>query len=371
MFLFQRASIQRKTSTREKCPRMVDSNASLTVLCKTTAGDVYIDVFDRWSPRGARRFLKLLSLNFFDKMALYRAVPHFLVQFGIPATSSLMKLSASSDLKPIKDDESLNIPFDDGTLSFAGNGVNSRTNELFFTLGSQPGLGKAPWETPIGRVQKRSLPIIHAIYTDYGDFINGNGPRPAIIKAKGYSYLKSEFPKLDYIESCSIKKEFQKRTYTQGNGVQNKIRHSVVSKILPFSFGGEQLILENRQIKTHGWYTDDGALFDDGSRWKHKTSASHVVFMVVFMFLLIRCFRYACINRFCFSCSFKSAKTKDSASEHRTIGEGTWKDKALDYSDSVEDLKNVVTNSMQGKMYAYKNRKRRRRRQLTYEVYNV
>ena len=58
----------------------------------------------------------LLSLNFFDKMALYRAVPHFLVQFGIPATSSLMKLSASSDLKPIKDDESLNIPFDDGAI---------------------------------------------------------------------------------------------------------------------------------------------------------------------------------------------------------------------------------------------------------------
>ena len=48
---------------------------------------------------------------------------------------------------------------------------------------------------------------------------------------------------------------------------------------------------------------------------------------------------------------------------------GTTKDKALDYSDSVEDLKNVVTNSMQGKMYAYKNRKRRRMRpSLTYNV---
>eukprot|EP00944_MAST-04C_sp_MAST-4C-sp1_P005682 g5682.t1 len=303
-------------------------------------------------------------------MALYRAVPHFLVQFGIPSTSSLMKLSTSSDLKPIKDDKSLNIPFDDGTLSFAGSGINSRTNELFFTLGSQPGLGKAPWETPIGRVQKRSLPIIHAIYTDYGDFINGDGPKPAIIKAKGYSYLKSEFPKLDYIDSCSIKKEVQKSTYTltHDNGIQNKkIQHSVNSKILPFPFGGEQLILENRQINIHGWYTDNGALFDDGSRWKHKTSMLHVVFMVLFMFLLIRCFRYACSNRLCFSCIFKSAKTKNSKSEDRTIG-GTTKDKALDYSDSVADLKNVVTNSMQGKMYAYKNRKRRRMRPSPYNV---
>ena len=55
-----------KPNTREKCREMVDPNASLTVLCKTTVGDVYIDIFDTWSPRGVRRFLKLLSLNFFD-----------------------------------------------------------------------------------------------------------------------------------------------------------------------------------------------------------------------------------------------------------------------------------------------------------------
>ena len=58
---------------------------------------------------------------------------------------------------------------------------------------------------------------------------------------------------------------------------------------------------------------------------------------------------------------------KNSKSEDRTIG-GTTKDKALDYSDSVADLKNVVTNSMQGKMYAYKNRKRRRMRPSPYNV---
>ena len=348
---------------------MVNLELSLTVLCKTTVGDVYIDIFKKWSPRGARRFLKLLSLNFFDNMALYRAVPHFLVQFGIPSTASLMKLSTSDELKPIKDDESLNIPFDDGTLSFAGNGVNSRTNELFFALGRQPTLGKAPWETPFGRVQKRSLPIIHAIYTGYGDFINGDGPRPTTIKAKGYSYLKTEFPKLDYIESCSIQEEFQQKdTYTPGYDVQIKTRHSVLSKILPFSFGGEQLILKNREANVHGWYTDNGALFDDGSRWKHKTSMSHVVLMILFLFLFVRCFRYGCINSSSFCCISKSTKPNDDTGKSRIVCGGTSKDDGLDCSDSVEDLENVVTNSRRGKTYTYKNRKRRHRRRLAYNV---
>ena len=114
----------------------------------------------------------------------------------------------------------------------------------------------------------------------------------------------------------------------------------------------------------------DGALFDDGSRWKHKTSASHVVFASLYScFCLYDALDMLVLTVFVSLVVLKSAKTKDSLSEHRSIGKGT-KDKALDYSDSVEDLKNVVTNSMQGKMYAYKNRKRRRRRQLPYK-FNV
>ena len=60
--LFQRASIQRK-QTHERNAGMVDSNASLTVLCKTTVGDVYIDF--RQILRASKKVFDVIVIEFF------------------------------------------------------------------------------------------------------------------------------------------------------------------------------------------------------------------------------------------------------------------------------------------------------------------
>ena len=64
---------------------------------------------------------------------------------------------------------------------YAGYGKDSRGTHLFLTLGNQPGLGKSPWEVPVGKVIS-GLDVMHGIYTGYGDkvcHLNSRGLTPS------------------------------------------------------------------------------------------------------------------------------------------------------------------------------------------------
>jgi len=100
----------------------------------------------------------------------------------------------------IDDDTPSSIPFTDGIVSYAGYGKNSRSTHLFLTLGKQSGLGRSPWEVPIGKVVE-GLDVMHGIYTGYGDAVNQNRLQPTNRGAK--AYLES-FPKLDRFKRCSV-----------------------------------------------------------------------------------------------------------------------------------------------------------------------
>ena len=56
---------------------------TVRVLCDTTAGPWTVEVHPSWSPNGAKRYLELVEDGFFTNLPLFRAVPGFLVQFGI------------------------------------------------------------------------------------------------------------------------------------------------------------------------------------------------------------------------------------------------------------------------------------------------
>ena len=97
-------------------------------------------------------------------------------------------------------------PFKRGYLSFAGNGDNSRSTDMFITLGENvDSLGKMPWETPFGFVNPESMQkTVSQFNTKYGDIPPwGKGPDPQRLPAPdGASYLNNNFPQLDYILSC-------------------------------------------------------------------------------------------------------------------------------------------------------------------------
>ena len=96
--------------------------------------------------------MELFERHFYDGSHFYRAVPKFLVQFGISYSKD--KELQSFARKQIQDDPKHDPPieFHPGIISYAGSGPNSRTSQLFISYGSAASLGTQLWETPIGKV---------------------------------------------------------------------------------------------------------------------------------------------------------------------------------------------------------------------------
>lgn len=186
-----------------------NTSTNTTIVCGTTLGqDIEFTLYQEWSPLGYDRALELWAGGFYDHSHFFRVVPNFLVQFGIsylPASHPLQKLAHA----PIQDDPPLQIPFEKGTISFAGSGPNSRTSQLFFSYSHNPNLGKSPWETPIGKVTEKSMnDVVDKLYSQYGDMPPwGHGPVQGKISNEGMAYIEREFPLLDAFTTCHIKDE--------------------------------------------------------------------------------------------------------------------------------------------------------------------
>lgn len=141
-----------------------------------------ITVQPYWAPRGASRFLELVRAGYYDGVALNRVVPEFLIQFGIARDYDQRM---EWDERTIPDDmEGRDLKFEPGFISFAGNGPNSRTTEIFIVM---PGtseeqldfFGTSEWETPFGSVATPvEGSVLTRIYDGYGDMPPwGNGER--------------------------------------------------------------------------------------------------------------------------------------------------------------------------------------------------
>ena len=112
------------------------------LVCETSVqtgdGRFTIELHPDWGPLGVRRVVKMHDEGFFDGLPFFRVLPGFLIQFGItPDVTKHRKLQA---LGNVPDDERHDEApdFEDGIVSFAGYGPDSRSTHLFITLGDQP-----------------------------------------------------------------------------------------------------------------------------------------------------------------------------------------------------------------------------------------
>jgi peptidyl-prolyl cis-trans isomerase A (cyclophilin A) len=192
----------------------IHGDRSIPVLCHTTKGDLRITIEPAWSPLGAGRFLELVNQHYLDGCALNRVVPRFLTQLGIGANYEQRTRYRSHT---IPDDVPPNIPFQPGTMSYAGSGPDSRTTEFFIVMPDTPPgqleyFGSNPWETPFGYVNMEDVTNVVGQWYSYGDMPPwGQGPDPQLIyKEDGYEYLQKKFPNMDYIEACQIVEENEK-----------------------------------------------------------------------------------------------------------------------------------------------------------------
>lgn len=183
------------------------------VCCETSAGQLSIAVHESWAPIGAKRFLEMISSNYFmSRVPLMRCIRNFLCQFGLPGNVDLNKRFGKS----IPDDvnwlpEGPNFRFNKdgvkryarGYMAYAGSGKNSRSNQLIVALNDNERLGGgSPWEVPFGEVvSEESFITLSKINTEYGE----HGPSQSRLRREGYTeQLKIDFPSLDYITSCVI-----------------------------------------------------------------------------------------------------------------------------------------------------------------------
>lgn len=170
-----------------------------TVSLNTTKGAIRLRIVPAWAPKGVQRFLQLVTNKFYTDVAIYRAVPGFLVQFGVVSDAE-----RKDRYEAIPDDLVRGIPVQDGMVCFAAAGPDTRTAAICIFLGSFPQLGRNAWETPIGKVAPESMAVLRNIFTGYGDMpqCGGTGPDPILLEEQGNDYITENFPACDFVQSA-------------------------------------------------------------------------------------------------------------------------------------------------------------------------
>lgn len=162
----------------------------------TTKGDFTVEVTRAWAPNGADRFYNLVEHHFFDNATLFRVVPKFVVQFGIPADPRYGKVWANANIKddPVKES---NIR---GYLTYAQSSApNSRSTQLFINYGDNSRLDSMGF-APFGKVTE-GMTVVDSFYGGYADQPTGLQDR---IANEGNAFLEKNFPKLDKIVTARV-----------------------------------------------------------------------------------------------------------------------------------------------------------------------
>lgn len=82
-------------------------------------------------------------------------------------------------------------------MTFATAGPNSRTSQVFINFDDNASLDSQGF-SPFGKVIK-GMDVVDRISA-----VHGEGPDQPAIESQGNSYLKSNFPDLDYVKTARI-----------------------------------------------------------------------------------------------------------------------------------------------------------------------
>ena len=177
--------------------KFVDATApeSYRVQFETTKGNFVVEVTRSLSPLGADRLKTLVDSAFFDEARFFRVVPGFIVQFGMNSDPAVNERWRARNF----DDEPVKTSNVRGTLVYAKPPMpNARSTQFFINLGDNTQSLDPQGFSPVGKVVS-GMSVVDAIYREYGE-----NPNQAIIGTEGNAYLKTNFPKLDYIKSAKI-----------------------------------------------------------------------------------------------------------------------------------------------------------------------
>lgn len=209
------SKLERPSPTKPPAPKTVLPNPALLnpaqanakapeqfkVKFETTKGNIVVEVNRAWAPRGADRFYNLVKIGYYNDVAFFRVIDGFMAQFGIhgdPKVNEKWEPARIND-DPVKES---NVR---GAISFATAGPGTRTTQLFINYGDNSQLDRSGF-APFAKVIE-GMEVVGALYKGYGEGApQGRGPSQQLTQSQGNSYLRAQFPKLDYIKRASVVK---------------------------------------------------------------------------------------------------------------------------------------------------------------------
>jgi peptidyl-prolyl cis-trans isomerase A (cyclophilin A) len=181
-------------------PDVGDVPASFQVKFETTKGDFVIEVHRDWSPHGAARFYELVKAGFYDDCRFFRAIPGFMVQWGIHGDPKVMDKWRDANIpddRPTGANRQSNKP---GFVTFAKSGApNSRSTQIFVNYNDNSRLD-ADGFTPFGHVVS-GMEVLESLNSKYGENASQQQQR---IQHEGNAYLDKAFPGLDSIKKATL-----------------------------------------------------------------------------------------------------------------------------------------------------------------------
>jgi cyclophilin family peptidyl-prolyl cis-trans isomerase len=186
---------------------------SFVVAFQTSRGRFDAMVHSDWAPTGADRFYQLVGDRYFDGARFFRVVKNFVAQFGI---SGVPAVNAAWDVRRMAD-EPVRHTNARGTISYARGGPGTRTVQLYINLSDNvrldtlSGFGFPPIAEVIA-----GMAVVDSLYSGYGESTPRGGARPGhagpsqdSIEVQGNTYLERGWPKLDYIRTARVIREWR------------------------------------------------------------------------------------------------------------------------------------------------------------------
>jgi peptidyl-prolyl cis-trans isomerase A (cyclophilin A) len=183
---------------------------SFVVRFETSRGAIDVMARKAWAPNGVDRFYTLVRDRYYDDARFFRIVKGFVAQFGLaadPRRTAAWRVRAIAD-EPVRHTNAR------GTLSFARSGPGTRTTQLYVNLGDNARLDTANTFgfPPIAEVIA-GIQVVDSLYSGYGEAARaggrGQGPSQDSINRQGNAYLTRAFPKLDYVRSARVTREWR------------------------------------------------------------------------------------------------------------------------------------------------------------------
>jgi len=180
----------------------VQAPADYKVLLDTTKGPIVIAVRRSWAPHGADRFHELVTAGYYDAAAIFRIRKGTWAQFGIAADP---KVAQTWRTRTIPDDPYAGVSNKRGTVAFAFKDPNGRTTQVFINLKDNSETHDKEPFVIFGEVVE-GMAVADAWYAEYGEAAGGGirAGRQAPVFEGGNTYLKANFPLLDYIRTATI-----------------------------------------------------------------------------------------------------------------------------------------------------------------------